>query len=134
GDNSPVNARVRRWARELEASHIGVRALAAFHLGTPSYEEALSATDRADTVVIPCQTSDGYHAERLRSLVGRSGRAIRVSVPIGTGGPDAFSIAPRVEEALRANGVDRAATLALIVGHGTTRNPHSERATYELAG
>lgn len=134
GDNSPVNARVRRWARELEASHIGVRALAAFHLGTPSYEEALSATDRADTVVIPCLTSDGYHAERLRSLVGRSGRAIRVSVPIGTGGPDAFSIAPRVEEALRANGVDRAATLALIVGHGTTRNPHSERATYELAG
>ncbi|MCC6318292.1 MAG: hydroxymethylbilane synthase [Gemmatimonadaceae bacterium] len=136
GDASEANDRVRRWARDLEASQVGVRVLTAFHQGTPSYDDALDAADRAHRIVIPCLTSDGFHAARLREAaaraVERSGRPIHVAAPIGTSGAVVLGIAHRVRERLRAVGGEPSRTLIIVVGHGTARFPGSAEATREI--
>lgn len=137
GDDSPANARVRAWARDLEASEVGARVVAAFHQGAPSYEDALAASDRPHRIVIPCLTSDGYHAQHLRDSVTRVGQRlggpVHVASPIGVGGSLALAVAQRVRERLRATGGQPSRTLVIVVGHGTARYPTSARATRDLA-
>lgn len=139
GDNSPANARVRQWARELESTYVGARAVAAFHLGTPSYDEALDSANRFRRIVIPCLTSDGFHADRLRDAVRRAEHrsggkwAIQIATPIGCGGEAVHGIARRVQRRLGTFSVDPSRAVVVVVGHGTNRHERSANATRALA-
>jgi len=105
----------------------------AFWKEEPSLSRALDACDADDVTVVPVFISTGYFTEQVipreMRLSGRlsevDGRTVRYTLPIGAHPSLARVIVQRAEEA----GATSAHALA-VLGHGTPRNPRSERNIY----
>ncbi len=108
----------------------------AFWREEPSLARALDGCDAGDVTVVPVLVSSGYFANevipremRLAGRVSRvDGRCVRYTDPIGAHPALAKVIVQRAEEA-GATGADALA----VLGHGTPRNPQSERNVFQQA-
>lgn len=102
----------------------------------PSLSRALDGCDSADVTVVPLFISDGYFTgeviPREMSLDGpltrRDGRIIRLTAPIGAHPSLADVIVERAIEQEAKPG-----DVLAVLGHGTPRNPRSERNVFDQA-
>jgi sirohydrochlorin cobaltochelatase len=102
----------------------------------PSLSRAFDGLDADDITVVPVFMSDGYFTQQVlpRELrldgpvTCRGGRRIRYTRPIGTHPALARVLAERAREA----GATPDAAIA-VLGHGTPRNPSSERTIFAQA-
>ncbi len=103
----------------------------------PSLSRALDGFESSDVTVVPLFISAGYFTNevipREMGLAGRvstiEGRTVRYTAPIGGHRALAKVIVQRAREA----GADGSEALA-VLGHGTPRNPDSERNVFLQAG
>ncbi len=108
----------------------------AFWREEPSLARALDGCDADDVTVVPVLMSSGYFVSevipremRLTGRVSRvDGKCVRYADPVGAHPSLAKVIVERAEEA-GATGVDALA----VLGHGTPRNPRSERNIFRQA-
>jgi sirohydrochlorin ferrochelatase len=135
GDGSAVNASVCALALELERRIVGARVCAAFHKGEPSYASAVRTATRANRVVVPLLTSEGYHYARLQRAVAEAGPTSLTHVvrPLGTDASFVAAFVESVSAQIIALGFDRDVTHIRVVGHGTDRHPNSSAATTNVA-
>jgi sirohydrochlorin cobaltochelatase len=102
----------------------------------PSLSRALDGCDGDDVTVVPVFISAGYFTNevipREIGLTGRvscvSGKKVRYTAPIGSHPALAKVVVQRAVEA----GATRSDAIA-VLGHGTPRNPDSERHVFEQA-
>lgn len=136
GDDSTVNASVCALALELARRIVGARVRAAFHKGEPSYAAALRTATRANRIVVPLLTSEGYHYARLQRAVAEVDPTSLTYVvrPLGTDASFVTAFVESVTAQIIALGFDRDATHIIVVGHGTDRHPNSGAATTNVAG
>jgi sirohydrochlorin cobaltochelatase len=100
----------------------------------PSLARALDGCEAADVTVVPVMVSAGYFTSevipremRLTGRVSRvDGKCVRYAAPFGAHPSLAKVIVQRALEA----GAEGTEALA-VLGHGTPRNPDSERNVYE---
>jgi sirohydrochlorin cobaltochelatase len=130
--SAPVHAHARRL-RELGCFR---EVRTAFWKEEPSLSRGLDGFEADSVTVVPIFISSGYFTEevipREMGLDGRAsvvdGRCVRYTAPIGAHPALARVIVQRAEQA-GARG-DEA---LVVLGHGTPRNPNSERNVYRQA-
>lgn len=128
----PVYAHARRIRRRglFDAVHVG------FWKEEPSLARCLDGCDADDVTVVPLFISGGYFTEevipREMGLAGtitrRGSTTIRYARPVGDHPLLAGIILERAEE-LNASGEEA----LVVLGHGTPRNPNSEKNVYRHA-
>jgi hydroxymethylbilane synthase len=135
GDDSAANESVRALARELERRVVGGRVSAAFHKGEPSYASGVRGATRANRIVVPLLTSDGFHYARLECAVVAADPTglTQVLRPLGANESFVHAFVERVTEQVDLLGFDRDVTHIIVVGHGTDRHPTSGLATSNAA-
>jgi sirohydrochlorin cobaltochelatase len=128
--NANSSAPVFAHADALRARRLFAEVRVGFWKEEPSLSRALDGFDADDVTVVPVFISDGYFTNevipREMGLAGRlttiEGRAVRYTPPIGGHRALANVILQRAAEA----GAAGCEALA-VLGHGTPRNPNSER-------
>lgn len=108
-----------------------------FHVGSPSWAEALESLDSVHVTVVPFLTSSGYFASRVlpRALQAHPAartRTISLGPPVGDDPRVPHLIAAQARARFASLGWSPAASALMLVGHGTRRHPHS-RLSCELA-
>ncbi len=127
--SAPVYQHADALSRQRRHEEVRV----AFWKEEPSLSRALDACDAIDVTVVPVFISTGYFTEQVipreMRLTGRvsevGGRTVRYTDAIGAHPALAQVIVHRAEEA----GACPSDAVA-VLGHGTPRNPRSERNTY----
>jgi sirohydrochlorin cobaltochelatase len=127
---------VYEHAARLRASGRFAEVGTAFWKEEPSLSRGLDGLHSRDITVVPVFMADGYFAREVipremgldGCLTRRAGRTIRYTSPVGVHPSLAGVIAQRAREA----GATGDETL-FVLGHGTPRNPRSERSTNEQA-
>jgi len=131
--NPNSSAPIHQHAAALRCSGRYDEVRTAFWKEEPSLSRALEACDADDITVVPVFISTGYFTEqvipremRLTGSLSRvDGRTVRYTPPIGAHPTLASVIIQRAQEA----GASPSGALA-VLGHGTPRNPRSERNSY----
>jgi len=134
--NADSSAAVRAHAAELARRGTFDEVHAIFWKEEPALCRALDVTDASNVTVVPVFISSGYFTEqvipremRLTGPVTSDGtRTIRYTRPVGAH--------PSLAEAIRLRAVEAGAGAAdsvVVLGHGTPRNPNSERNIYAQA-
>jgi sirohydrochlorin cobaltochelatase len=133
--NANSSAPVHQHADALRRrGHAEVRT--AFWKEEPALARALDGVDADQVTAVPIFMSSGYFTEQVipreMRLSGRisqvDGKAVRYTAPVGAHPALARVVAERAEEA----GAERSSAIA-VLGHGTPRNPNSERNVYAQA-
>ena len=127
------SAPVHQHAAQIRASGAFDEVHVAFWKEEPSLSRALDGCSAADVTVVPIFISSGYFTNevipremQLRGPVTcRDGQLIRYTEPVGAHPALARVVVQRAREA----GATGAEGLA-VLGHGTPRNPDSERNVY----
>jgi uroporphyrin-III C-methyltransferase len=130
-------AQVHEYAREVARRGPFDAAIAAFHLGSPNFGEALDRLEADRVVVVPFLAAEGHFCEEvLPEALRRNHRfasiTLRQTPPLGTHPGFASVIARRVSLLLAEHGLSRQATTLLLVGHGTERHERSRASTLTL--
>lgn len=131
--NSNSSAPVHMHAETLRASGRYDEVRVGSWKEEPSLSRALDGCDAEDVTVVPIFISSGYFTgqviPREMQLCGRiteiRGRIVRYTAPVGAHPRLASVIIQRAREA----GAEPGDALA-VLGHGTPRNPQSERNVY----
>lgn len=131
--NPNSSAPVYQHAAALRSSRGYDEVRVAFWKEEPSLSRALDGCGASDVTVVPVFISTGYFTEevipREMRLTGKisqgDGRTVRLTDPIGAHPALARVIVQRAAEA----GACPSDALA-VLGHGTPRNPRSERNSY----
>ncbi len=127
---------VYEHARRLRERGLYDEVRTGFWKEEPSLSRALEGCDADDVTVVPVFISSGYFTEKVipreMGLNGRltsiDGKTVRYANPIGAHPALARVILQRAEEA-GATGEEALA----VLGHGTPRNPQSERNVFQQA-
>jgi hydroxymethylbilane synthase len=132
GDDSDQNAIVRALAEELRNA-LDADVVAAFNLGTPSFEDVIAPA--TTNVVVPIMIADGYFTNqvlwpRTTTAADAVGARTLQLPPLGTW--------PELREAFIASAAAFVRSLGarphlIVAGHGTRRNRHSGATTISLA-
>ena len=127
--------------RPLHAHAAALRAMGGFdevRVGSwkeePSLARGLDGCEGDDVTVVPLFISDGYFTRTVirremrldGPMTRRNGGCIRYTAPVGTHPALAAVLAQRAVEAGA-----RAADGVVVLGHGTMREPESQRAVYD---
>jgi sirohydrochlorin cobaltochelatase len=137
GNGSAANRRLSALAQQLAVTTGFDEVAAAFHLGAPTYAEAVDELSATHVVVVPMMTSDGYYRRavlpRGLSLSRRRDR-VRVAITPALGTHPALPglLARRVRDTLRDLVLEPRETAVVVVGHGAVRHPRSRAATVAL--
>lgn len=129
--NREVAARAARVATRLGGGDVRI----AFLSGSPSLDEALTASRRSRRLVIPLFMAEGFFVARVRAMVQvwrdaqPSQATIRVEGPIGSHPVILEALAQRIQDLLAGSQQNAARTdtqvVLLVVGHGTKQHPSS---------
>lgn len=136
--NPSVNAKIRSLACQIGNRVPFGEVVAAFHQGEPGFSEAIQNVSSRHCVVVPLMTSEGYYANEVipRAInlakLKRNDLSIELTPPIGMLSNVPIVIANRINELVTRFALSPLATSALIVGHGTKRNPNSRNSTFRL--
>lgn len=134
--NADSSAAVRAHTAELKRRGAFDEVHAVFWKEEPALCRALDVTDADDVTVVPVFISGGYFTEQVipremrlaGPLTSDAGRTIRYTRPIGAH--------PSLAQAIRLRAVEAGAgpqDTVVVLGHGTPRNPNSERNIYAQA-
>lgn len=131
--NANSSAPIHQHAATLRASGMADEVRVAFWKEEPSLSRGLDGFEAEDVTVVPIFMSTGYFTEQvIPREIGISGpvsdirgRTVRYTAPIGAHPSLARVIVQRANEA----GAEPADALA-VLGHGTPRNPRSEKNIY----
>jgi sirohydrochlorin cobaltochelatase len=124
-------------ARIIEDSGIFSVVTPAFLNGEPNATNVFAELPEGDVVIVPLMTSDGYYLnqvfpKKLNENENLAKFRTFMTPPIGLH-PDLPSLAAdRVGILMGLLGMDEAGTTVIVVGHGTRRNPDSEKSTHLL--
>lgn len=132
---------VRRLADALVQRGLFDEAGATFWKQPPHFRDGLGTVRALDVTVIPLFSSPGYYFSQvlpremgLRGPLTRKGdRVIRCTRPLGEHPAIADLLGDAATQAMRERNLHPHETAVVIVGHGTTRNPHSGATTYAHA-
>ncbi len=130
--STPVYAHARRLRESGRFDEVMV----AFWKEEPSLSRGLEGCTADDVAVVPVFISRGYFTEqvipremRLEGRLTRCGeRVVRYTEPVGSHA----SLARVIEQRAREAGAGVGDVVA-VLGHGTPRNPNSERNVYDQA-
>ncbi len=137
GDASAANHRLRALAGQLATTTGFDEVAAAFHLGSPTYAQAVDDLSATHIVVVPFMTSDGYYRQTVLpkglSRSRRHGR-VRAAVTPALGTHPALPglLVRRARRTMRSLALDPRETAIVVVGHGAVRHPRSRAATVAL--
>lgn len=129
------NEGVFRIAREL--SDRGLAVAVGFISGVPSVKDALGTLAAGRILVYPLFASSGYFTrDRLVQILDEAnndGRDIEMLTPLGLdpGLPDV--VLEQARQAARGLGFDPGACTAILLAHGSKRNPASRQSTERMA-
>lgn len=134
--NANSSAPIHQHAATLRASGLSDEVRVAFWKEEPSLSRGLDGFESEDVTVVPVFMSTGYFTEQVIpreiGITGQvtriHGKTVRYTAPIGAHPSLARVIVQRANEA----GAERSDALA-VLGHGTPRNPRSERNIYAQA-
>jgi sirohydrochlorin cobaltochelatase len=134
--NPSSSAPVHAHSERLRARGVYAQVAAAFWKEEPSLARALDAFDAEEVVAVPVFISRGYFTEqiiprelRLSGPESRvEGKTVWYTPPVGD---DPRLAAVAAERAAEAGATS--ATSVVILGHGTSRNPNSQRNVYAQA-
>ncbi len=121
-------------ARRLRATGAFDEVRAAFWKEEPSLARALDGCAASEVTIVPLFMSTGYFTEQVipremgldGAVTVRGGQTVRYTPPVGAHPALARVIVARALEA----GATAGDAIA-VLGHGTPRNPNSERTIYE---
>jgi sirohydrochlorin cobaltochelatase len=126
---------LRRHAASLEGRGRFAEVRAATLAGTSSPREALAGIRSRNIVIVPMLMCDGvFCREALPAALGLAGgvrsdgRILHLCPPIGLHPMVADLVVHRATRALKDHALSPAATTLLLIGHGSTHDPASERA------
>lgn len=135
GDGGQANREVAARAARVALRLGGAEVCCAFLSGSPSLDDALTATHGSRRLIIPLFMAEGFFVSRVRALVEawRSARAsranTRVEGPIGSHPVVLEALAQRILDIAggqrAAHATSNTLVVLLVVGHGTTRHPSS---------
>ena len=139
GERQPgaTNEGVLRIARAIAARDLVQEVAAGFINGTPTVKEALGALAARSIIVYPLFAASGYFTrDRLVQLIDEAngqGRKIEFLPPLGLdpGLPDL--VADRIGQVMRENNFAPKSSSAVLLAHGSRRNPASREATELVA-
>ena len=109
----------------------------AFLNGEPLMTNVLESLPPGDVVIVPVMTSNGYYLKKLPALFEQNDNfdQFRVHMTDVVGVHDSIPtlIANRIRRTLVKNQIAASDTTAVLIGHGTRRNPTSGDSTFALA-
>lgn len=134
--NPRSSAPIHEQAARLQATGRFASVASAFWKEEPSFARALDRYQAGDVVALPMFVSNGFFTgEVIPAEMGlegrvteRAGLTVRLAEPVGTHPAVADLVVARAEEA----GATRS-SVVVVLGHGTLRNPQSERCIYAQA-
>ncbi len=134
--NANSSAPIHQHAETLRRAGLAPEVRVALWKEEPSLSRGFDAFEADDVTVVPVFMSTGYFTEQvipremgIAAGVGTSdGRTVRYTAPIGAHPALAKVVIQRANEA----GAEPSDALA-VLGHGTPRNPRSERNIYTQA-
>jgi sirohydrochlorin cobaltochelatase len=124
-------------AKSIAATGIFSVVTPAFLNGEPNLTNVLDRLPQGDAVIVPVMSSDGYYVQEIfpRKFSENpclSKFRIFMSPSIGLHPEIPSLAADRVETLMNLLGMSQHETTVIVVGHGTRRNPESEKTTYRL--
>lgn len=139
GERTPdaANESVMRVADALRALQIVTEVAVGFINGTPTIAAALSELVAPRVVVYPLFASNGYFSrDRLVQLIDEANadhRGIQILPPLGLDPGLADLVADRIRREAVENGYAPTSLTAVLLAHGSRRNPASREATELMA-
>lgn len=124
-------------AKTIAASGIFSMVTPAFLNGEPNATNVFEKLPVGDVVIVPLMTSDGYYLNQVfPKKVNENANLAKfrtfMTRPIGLH-PELPSLATdRVDTLMNLMGMSHIDTTVIVVGHGTRRNPDSEKSTQLL--
>lgn len=132
------NDSVMRIADAIRERAIVSEVAAGFINGTPSIADALGGFTTRRILVYPLFASNGYFTrDRLVQLIDEASgedREIEILPPLGHDPGLPALIVDRIRRTALDNGVSPESLAAILLGHGSRRNPASRNATEQIAG
>lgn len=124
-------------AKSIAASGIFSVVTPAFLNGEPNLTNVFETLPAGDVVIVPMMTSDGYYVKqvfprKLHENPGLGQFRPFMTPPIGLHPDLPGLVADRLETLMSLLGLGRSDTVVMVIGHGTRRNPDSERSTRTL--
>lgn len=140
GERLPAaaNEGVMRIARAVRAHNIVSEVAVGFINGAPSMGDALGQLAAGKVIVYPLFASNGYFTrDRLVQLIDEANgdaREIEILPPLGLDPGLPPLVMALVARAASEHGFAPGASTAVLLGHGSRRNPASRKATEWIAG
>jgi sirohydrochlorin ferrochelatase len=139
GERTPDagNESVTRVAAAIDALQIVSGVAVGFINGTPTIAKALSELAARTIIVYPLFASNGYFTrDRLVQLIDEANadrRQIRILPPLGLDPGLANLVADRISQMAAETGCGPTSLTAVLLAHGSRRNPASREATESMA-
>lgn len=132
-----VYSLVDGYAEQIRQTQLFNEVVAAYHDGSPPFSQVLDGLESERVIVVPFMTSAGYYSKIVlpRELaLNQTYHPARVTItkPVGTHPGMIKLVSRRFERNLQRLNLSADQTTLAIVGHGTTRHPHSRLATSQL--
>jgi len=131
------NEGATRIARAIRERGIVSEVAVGFINGSPTIEEALGGFTARRVVVYPLFASNGYFTrDRLVQLIDEAGgnaREIEILPPLGHDPGLPALVVDHIRRAALESGVAPLGSTAVLLGHGSRRNPASREATEWIA-
>lgn len=132
---------VWRCVDRLRALNVADEVTACFWKEMPAFHNVLDTLEARDVTVVPMFTAQGYFTQivlptemRLHEATTlRDGRVIRYARTLGEHPYITHILRRRIADVLQAEQIDPQSVTVAVIGHGTSRNPHSREATRKQA-
>lgn len=131
------NDSVMRVADSIRVHRIVSQVAVGFINGTPTIADALKELSAAEVIVYPLFASNGYFTrDRLVQLIDEANaerRSIHILPPLGLDPGLTALVADGINQAAVEGGFAPGALTAVLLAHGSRRNPASREATESMA-
>ncbi len=124
-------------AGQLQQSGVFSAVCPALLNGVPQISDVFEVLPPGDVIVIPLMTSEGYYSqsvfpEQLRANENLDRYRVMVTPAVGTHPVIAHVVSNRIQTLVNVMRMKQEDTVAVVVGHGTTRHPNSGKSTVRL--
>ncbi|MBC8159281.1 MAG: hypothetical protein H8E94_08120 [Alphaproteobacteria bacterium] len=126
-------AAVLRHAESIRSRNLFAEVHAAFIQQAPKLDSVLEHISAPEIYVVPMFASPGYMARTAVPRALGTDRRLRYCEPLGTHPSIPAIIAKQIDRMCAQAGLNAAETDVVLVGHGTTRDPASEKQTRHVA-
>lgn len=131
------NQSVKRIARAIRAREIVSEIAVGFINGAPTIGDALSGVEARKVIVYPLFASNGYFTrDRLVQLIDEASgatREIEILPPLGLDPGLPALVIDHIDRVALENGLVTKSLTAILLAHGSRRNPASREATEGIA-